>query len=647
MADRYSLTATARNRGYWVEVALAIFVPAAMAVAMFFSWIVLINYLQIPYWLYYERTIYLIYFVRSVDPIIWIVSSVSALVLLAGATRARSIYLWPAILVLWLGIVLGTLGSVGLLGELASVAGSVLILAGCGVGALVATRGLTPDDRKCFTTAFLLALSLLILAVELGSLTYNVLSAFHPGIEVGRSWELLEMQLWYTAFPLVPFLYVASLFSWVWAPLITKVTSRSTPKTCTGTCAKARAHPSWLVAACAYIILSLFLGYYPYFHDPTYNLVGTDIYFNYAVPAQRVFASQSWIGASAKERHPVVVLGIAVLSRLSGMSVESVLRVAYVALILAFGAAVFLLVLRTSGNKNLASISALMATISPLTPVGLFTGIVANWLAMIIWVLSFISLSANRGRSPHRYAIPILGLGVGSLVVLFVHPWTWMAMMVALVAYVVITILFRLKDAVRDAAIVLVVILLNAGALALSLLVLSKAQGWRVAEAFSFVQRGLGSGYFGLGTWEILVFFSQIWGQFLNPMLLLLSILGALFLARRRDRYSAIVFAWLIAACATNLLAAPVGYNPVAVGRGETQIFRAFFLTPFQILSAPAFLLVGSKLETRLSGTTHNRASRVVLWAVLGVIFLATLNGALRAMFPLLTDPHNCPRSSC
>jgi hypothetical protein len=455
------------------------------------------------------------------------------------------------------------------------------------------------------------------------------------------------MQLWYTAFPLVPFLYVASLFSWIWAPLITNVTSRSTAKTCNGTRAKARGHPSWPVAACAYIILSLFLGYYPYFHDSNYNLVGTDIYFNYAVPAQRVFASQSWIDAAAKERHPMVVFGIAVLSRLSGMNVELVLRVAYVALILTFGAAVFLLVLRTSGSKNLASVSALMVTISPLTIVGMYTGIVANWIAMIIWVLSFISLSTDKGRSLRSYVIPILGLAFGSLAALFVHPWTWMAMMMALVAYVVIMILFRLKGAVCDAVVVLVVILLNAGALVLSLLVLSKAQGWRVIAAFSFVQGGLGSGYFGLGSWEIMVFFSQIWSQFLNPMLMLLPILGALVLAHRRDRYSAIVFAWLIAACATTLLAAPVGYNPVAVNRGDTQIFRAFFLTPFQILSAPAFLLVGSELEARLSGTTHNRASRVALWAVLGVIFLVLVNGALRGLFPLLTDPHNCPTSSC
>ncbi|MGA2240182.1 MAG: hypothetical protein ABSG74_13325 [Candidatus Bathyarchaeia archaeon] len=46
---------------------------------------------------------------------------------------------------------------------------------------------------------------------------------------------------------------------------------------------------------------------------------------------------------------------------------------------------------------------------------------------------------------------------------------------------------------------------------------------------------------------------------------------------------SSILLVWIVAACATNVVAAPRGYNPLNVNRGETQIFRAMFLTPFQI----------------------------------------------------------------
>jgi hypothetical protein len=126
-------------------------------------------------------------------------------------------------------------------------------------------------------------------------------------------------------------------------------------------------------------------------------------------------------------------------------------------------------------------------------------------------------------------------------------------------------------------------------------------------------------------------------------MLLVPSVLGVVVLAPRRDRFSVVVFAWLVAACATSLLAVPMGYDPLAMGRDHTQIFRAMFLTPSQIPSAIAFLFIGSAVETRLPITAHPRAARIVLWIVLGVILLAMINGAFRALFPLLTDAHNYP----
>lgn len=141
------------------------------------------------------------------------------------------------------------------------------------------------------------------------------------------------------------------------------------------------------------------------------------------------------------------------------------------------------------------------------------------------------------------YFVPMITLCFGSLAVLFIHPWTWLTVMVGLVAFLIMAVAFRLKNAVRDVGSVLVVILLSAGALVLSLLELSKTQGWRVVEAFSYMPEGLGSKYFGPGSWEIVVFFSQIWSQFLNPVLLVLSILGVVVLARRRDRFSVAVFA--------------------------------------------------------------------------------------------------------
>jgi len=91
------------------------------------------------------------------------------------------------------------------------------------------------------------------------------------------------------------------------------------------------------------------------------------------------------------------------------------------------------------------------------------------------------------------------------------------------------------------------------------------------------------------------------------------------------------------------MVAAPMDYNPLALGRGQTQIFRAMFLTPFQIPSAAALFFVTRAIWTRLPGTAHPRAAKVVLWMVIAAILFATINGAMRALVPVLTDPHNYP----
>jgi hypothetical protein len=636
------MTTTVPTRGSWHEVLLAIFVPAATAVAAFFSWIILINGLRIPFYLYYERTVFLIYVSRDLDPVAWLVSSALAVVLIAVETRQASVSVWLSILLLWSGIAVGALGMVGVVGMQLATVGALATLTGCVLGGLAGTKTTTSPRRGYFAIVFLLVLSLLVLPAELGSLLYYALSAFRPGTGVGKSWELLELQLWYTAFPLVPFLYAAFVFSWIWAPLLAKIPWKPKPVAGSNGPGKA-ANPIesriWFVVTGCFVLLAAFLGYYPYFRDPAYPLVGVDIYWRNALPVERVLSSTSWLVAAAKERHPLVVLGIAVASKLTGLGVEPFLRFAYIGLILAFGLTIFVLIFTASRNKPLATVSALVSTVSVSTTGGMYTGTIAEWIALIVWIMSLIFLAIGN-HSRRRQLISTIGLTVGSLVVLFIHPWTWLAMIVGLIAYCVIVLIVRPSGYLREVAPVLLVIFLNAAGLALSIFALWKTQGWRVASAFSLVQKSLGSTYFGFGSWEILVFFSQIWSQFLNPVLLGLSILGVVVLARRRDRLSWIVLAWIVAACATNVLAAPMWYNPLNVNRGETQIFRALFLTPFQIPAAIGLLHLKSALDGRVG---QSRSARVVVGLAIALLFLAILNGTFRALFPLLTDPHNYP----
>jgi hypothetical protein len=615
--------------------------PASMALAMFFSWIMLINDLGVPFYLYYYRTIFLIYVSRFLDPVIWLVSSTLALISLAATARSRSASVWLSVALLWFGIATGALAAIGVVQHAVSIA-ALATLIGCALGGVVTFKSMTTSVRERFILAFVIMVGVLLLPVELGSLSYYVLSAFHRGVDIGKSWEMFEIQFWYTAFPLIPFLYTALLFSWIWAPLLSKIpwkskaVARSNGSGKTTSPAEGRI---WLLVVGCFVLLAAFLGYYPYFRDLAYPLVGVDIYWRNALPAERVLSSPSWLVAAAKERHPLVVIGIAIGSKLSGLGIESLLRFAYVGLILAFGSVIFMLVFSASRSKSIASVSALVSTVSVSTTGGMYTGTIAEWIALIVWIMSLVLLAIANHNHRGQF-VSICGLTIGSLAVLFIHPWTWIAMMVGLIAYCAIVLVIRPKKYLREIGPVLLVIFFNAAGLALSLFALMKTQGWRVANAFSLVQESLGSKYFGFGSWEILVFFSQIWSQFLNPVLLGLSVLGVIVLARRRDRLSWIVMAWIVAACATNVLAAPMGYNPLDVNRGETQIFRAMFLTPFQIPAAIGLLRLKSALD---GGVGQSRSARVVVGLAIALLFLAIVNGAFRALFPLLTDSHNYP----
>ena len=612
-----------------------------MAVAMFFSWIVLINDLRVPFYLYYHRTIFLTYLSRLLDPTIWLGSSALALILLAAGARRVSAPIWVSVGLLWFGIITGALALLGVVRQVTTIA-TLATLIGCALGGIAVLRSSTNRIRGQVLLVFVLTIAVLLLPVEIGSLSYYVLSAFRLGIDVGRPWEMLEMQFWYTAFPLIPVMYAAFLFSWIWAPLLARITPKSTSAPGSNGAGRAdglTGNRMRLIIIGCFVLLAAFLGYYPYFRDSAYPLVGTDIYWRNALPAERVLSSTSWLVATAKERHPLVVLGIAFVSRLSGLGVESLLRFGYIGLILAFGLTIFVLVFVASRSTALASLSALMSAVAVSTTDGMYTGTIAEWIALIVWIVSLISL-AIASHNLRRQFISICGLTIGSLAVLFIHPWTWIAMMVGLVAYCAIVLLIRPKGCLREIGSVLLVIFLNAAGLALSVFAFLKTQGWRVADAFSLVQGSLGSKYFGLGSWEILVFFSQIWSQFLNPVTLGLSTLGVIVLARRRDRLSWIVLAWIIAACATNVLAAPMGYYPLDVNRGETQIFRALFLTPFGIPAAIGMISLKSCLTSKM-GESHG--TKIVAALIVGLLFLAIVNGAFRAMFPLLADPHNYP----
>jgi len=181
--------------------------------------------------------------------------------------------------------------------------------------------------------------------------------------------------------------------------------------------------------------------------------------------------------------------------------------------------------------------------------------------------------------------------------------------------------------------------------------------------------------------WSALTRLTQVWAPFFNPIYLVFSIVGVVFLEgnlspwRRR-----LVLSWLFISSIAAVLVSPLTY-----GSGqESQIWRVFYLTPFQF-TAPIGLfsitrIMGAKdyADFPISGALVAGAAGVILafagsWWLRGVLLLILIplwvvlkrpdshevakvvvllvvvlfvvisfNSTLRALSQLLLDPHNC-----
>ena len=170
---------------------LTLSVPAFMALAIFFSWIMLINRLKVPFYLYYQRTVFLTYVSPFLDPVIWLTSSALVLILFAAEARERSIYTWLSAALLWFGIFSGAMAELDIY-PLAAMIAPLATLAGCVIGGIASFRCSVQRIRERFTLVFVLALLLLLLPVEVGSLSYYVLSVFIRvlgWVGCGRCWK--------------------------------------------------------------------------------------------------------------------------------------------------------------------------------------------------------------------------------------------------------------------------------------------------------------------------------------------------------------------------------------------------------------------------------------------------------------------------
>ena len=582
----------------------------AFAAHFLFGSVSLLNSLKLEFIFYYPRIVHIILIDPWIDIAVWAasVACISVLAIWASEGRERRIaQIGMGLLAMALSITL-----------VATVKDSSANRIGVYFLFAVATLEFASQVlfRKPARTALISRVLIYFLAafaaIEIASATHYVIRSFDQTTEVGRFYAGIELQLSYASYGLLPWLYVAFLFSWAWIPLVQRLLPKTMLRVQADSETTINGHensgdqkPSskWfskLLDPKLFLVLAFaaFIGYYPYFQNPPW-LVGTDAYWRYYDPLIRMNSSGVFGGfvQALKERHPVPLALLYAAQVIFRTTAFEVVRLAPLFLVATLALSMWWFLARKK-KMSFGLIVFMLSTLSITTTVGMYSSILANWMTLVGWILFFAYVSL-RGDKVFR-VVDFLVLLSLSTFILLLHPWTWGVFAATTLLAALVAVIHEKRKWLRSGGLLVLVILLDVAFAFLSITLLAGGQGWRVANALNLyafiIRKPTSILYF----WDALTRLTQIWAPFFSPLYIAVSILGVFCLGRAnlspwRRR---LIFSWLAVSALASILVAPVGFDPKRPTETESQLWRVLFLTPFQI-TAPFGIMWLAQLPFR------------------------------------------------
>jgi len=646
-----------------------------MGVSLGIGLLVLLNQFQIPYYLYYPRTTQTVLVSDSYDLYIFLITSASVPLTLAFLSRKISISAKLGLAAVWaLSLALTITGQPAAL--------AVFSLYVCVVCA--AALNLFSGHLDKSALAEILPSTLVIfLLVEFSALFYWPTAALNPLGRVGVQSEQLEANLTFALYPLAILMLLLLLFSWLWIPLVQRLPR---PRKHIVVRYEPTANKwSWrpIVASLdLFAIISIIIFFYPYLAGQGW-VVGVDSHLRYLDPLNSMLSLPPSQAFSASYMHGAYLLALYLIERATNIGSFTLVKYAPLIFAIATASAVFFATLKGGWNLELSLITSVCVLLWLPTTLGIYAGLQANWVALLSWMLFLITYFAKREWTIWHYIVP----GLLSAVIFVVHPWTWGVFIATLLLTTLIAWRSSLRKRCLHGLLAALIIPVPVGIASYSLLPSLGSDLGNTIQLYSLTVLNPSS-LLTFGGAMIELFYN--WGSFLSPAILLLSLVGAYSLSRRRGLVANYMLAWIVAWCVGTILIAPVGYNPVNVGLSETQLWRTLYVSPLPFLLGlgvgkgvefSKFLEAGFRSETASARVLQLftfvpyaalGAGLFVFWdtatrfliitfalillliltirlpryhsvsALVGVfLVLLILNAAFRSLFPLLLDPHN------
>jgi len=478
---------------------------------------------------------------------------------------------------------------------------------------------------------------LILMAIEIASLARWIYNLFYPSVPFSdESWHFAftETQLTNILYPALPGLLMFFAYSWIGEFTFKGLLPSRREETANEDTSKdsilyLKFPKISIIILISSFVAALFIGYYNYaiagVNNPAFPGVDVPYYIerlNYMINSTFIEAVNY---ASRDDRFLYLVLQY-LCFQFSGSSSEAFVTY-FMPVVLTF-----LLMFSTSflvkvGRSLLHASTAMLVTVfSFQVTVGLYAGFYANWFALF-FVYAFYGFLMTSLKEKRRNPFLLTLTGLASVAVLYVHPWTWILLvMLILAAYIVTTlllVLFRKAD-------------IQSYIWNLEFLLILLAVNVLMFYVKGFLGVGSGAalidGYINtkklepslLNSLRLRYFLDRtfnwyVGGFYAYAPIVIFAILGVLSFLDYEDHYNRLLLNWMLVASAMVFVDFP-------------WQARFLYLTPFNIYTSLGILYCAEKLLKFFDIKSQKHTTTLFFWVfyVLPILFL--MNYAIRCV---------------
>jgi hypothetical protein len=637
--------------------------------------LVLLNQLQIPYYLYYPRTTQLMLISTSYDYYLFLISSISVPCTFALFWKR---FLTPVSFSIGILFVWAVSTALAVLNQPVAIP-TLYVVVICAAALSV----LRSESRRVAIREILPSTLTILVLVEWASLFYWIVAALNPQARVGILSPELEANLTFFLYPLAIPIMLLLLSAWLWVPLIPRL-----PRFRSRLLVRYQPSPQkpsrrTIVAALDLLaIISIIVFFYTYLAGQAW-VVGEDTFYQYIQPLNSLPGLTLSQAFNTSANHGVYVLFLYIIQSATGLSSVSIVK--YAPLVLAFctATAVFFAALRGGWNFQLATLTSISTLLWMPTILGIYVAIQANWLALLVWMVFLAIYFTNSEPKIITYII----LSLLSLIILLVHPWTWGVFTTTLLLTAIISRQSTWSRHCVRTLVASLILTLPVGIVAYFLSSSLRSNFLNTIQLYVSVP---------VNPVSLLTFAGALANMFttlgpvLSPAILLVCVVGAYALSRRRGITANYLIAWLAVWCVGSILVAPSDFNPTNPALGESGLWRMLYISPLPFLLAlgmeKCINITKQPITTESSKSILFRivpllsmapfvatsAGLFVIWdpnarlllvaaalimalflvvslpkyrsldvLIVSVLVLLLFNAAFRSLFPLVLDPHN------